>query len=151
MKKIELKYRKLLRYFFGCVSFTAVAFVFQACYGSREDWYYDVKLTGTVRSETTHLPIKGIKVTVNKGSDAWNYNCGFTDENGRFDFYASVPNEHYYPLYDNDSVRYTHDSVYVRFFDIDGTENGYFADKTIIINPAQKDEVKLFVELEEKQ
>ena len=33
MKKIELKSRHLLRNMFKCLSFTAMAFVFQACYG----------------------------------------------------------------------------------------------------------------------
>ena len=147
MKKIELKYRKLLRTLFGCISFTAVAFVFQACYGTKEDWSYDVKLTGTVRSKTTHLPIKGIKIVVNEGS--WNSDCGFTDENGHFDFYANVPYNDY--QYKRDSVHYTPDSVYVRFLDTDGMVNGYFEDKTIIVNPAHRDEVKIHVELENKQ
>ena len=149
MRNLELKYRKLLRRIFGCVSFTAVAFVFQACYGTMDDDFYDVKITGIVRSKTTNLPIKGIKITVNEG--VWNSNCGFTDENGRFDFYASVPLEYNDYFYRNDSVRYAHDSVYVRFIDIDGAKNGLFADKLLIINPARRDEVKLFVELENKQ
>ena len=34
MKKIELKSRNLLRTIFGGISFTAMAFVFQACYGT---------------------------------------------------------------------------------------------------------------------
>ena len=151
MKKLELKYRKLLRKIFGCVSFTAMAFVFQACYGSREASTYDVKLTGMVRSETTHLPIKGIKIIVNESS--WSNDYGFTDENGQFDFYASVPLEYngFYYYYSEDGIHYTHDSVYVQFIDIDGAKNGHFADKTLIINPASKDEVKLFVELKDKQ
>ena len=33
MRKIELKSRHLLRNMFKCISFTAMAFVFQACYG----------------------------------------------------------------------------------------------------------------------
>ena len=147
MKKLELKGRKLLRYLFGCVSFTAVAFVFQACYGIERPQFYDVKLTGTVKSKTTNLPIKGIKVAVNNEG----FGMGFTDENGMFDFYASVPNEYYDPRYSNDSVRYTHDSVRVRFLDVDGTQNGLFNDTAIIINPARKDEVKIYIELTEKQ
>ena len=149
MKKIEFKWRKLLRTLFGCVSFTAVAFVFQACYGTKDGWSYSVKLTGTVRSESTHLPIQGIKITVNEGG--WEQNCGFTDENGRFDFYASVPLERSDHFYRNDSVHYTPDSVYVRFLDIDGIKNGHFADKTLIINPNNRDEVVIYVELEDKQ
>ena len=147
MRKIELKSRKWLRTIFGCISFTAVAFAFQACYGTMDDWYYDVKLTGTVRSKSTGLPIKGIKITVNDGMRYYDENnaSGMTDENGRFDFYASVPNYGYY------NVNYSPDSVRVHFLDIDGIENGDFADKTIIIDPAHKDEVKIYVELEEKR
>ena len=37
MKKIELKSRHLLRNMFKCLSFTAMAFVFQACYGMPPD------------------------------------------------------------------------------------------------------------------
>jgi hypothetical protein len=48
-------------------------------------------------------------------------------------------------------VYYAPDSVRVYFLDIDGIENGIFSDKTIIINPAHKNEVKINVELEEKQ
>jgi len=150
MRKIELKLRKMLRWLFGCVSFTAVAFVFQACYGMDRDMYYDVKLTGTVRSKTTNLPIERIKVSV----DDWNgrnQSYGFTDENGRFDFYASIPENDYYKYYDSLFVAYPAGSVGVHFLDVDGIKNGEFEDKSIIIAPEHKNEVKIFVELEEKQ
>jgi len=143
MKKIELKSRKLLRTIFGCISFTAVAFVFQACYGIGPDRYYDVKLTGIVTSKTTNLPIEGIKISVNDQP----YNYGFTDKDGNFEFYASVSGwEHWV----NDSTVYKPDSVKVQFLDIDGIENGSFNDKIIYINPAHKDEVRINVALEEK-
>ena len=132
MKKIELKTRKLLRKIFGGISVTAVAFVFQACYGS-PDCYYDVKLTGTVTSKTTNLPIKGIKVIVNDE----NHNIGITDKNGKFDFYVGIT--------------CSDEQVSVRFCDIDGIENGHFADTTIFIDPAHKDEVKISVQMLEKK
>ena len=143
MKKIELKSRKLLRTIFGGVSFTAMAFVFQACYGVEPDRYYDIKVTGTVRSKSTDTPIKGIKVTINS-----DHNFGITDENGNFNFYASVPD--FYD-YNSDSVRFAPDSVNVHFLDIDGEENGSFSDTIIIIDPAHKDEVKINVLLEDKK
>jgi len=148
MRKIELKGRKLLRYLFGCVSFTAVAFVFQACYGVEPPSFYDVKLTGTVKSKTTNQPIKGIKVAVNNEE---RFGMGYTDENGMFDFYASVPNYADYDYRDSVPIFYTPDSVRVHFLDVDGTQNGLFNDTTIIINPAHKNEVKINVELEDKQ
>jgi len=155
MKKIELQLRKLLRTIFSCFSFTTMAFVFQACYGIEPPMFYDVKLTGTVKAKNTNLPVKGIKITVNDGMTFYNHNkdYGVTDENGKFDFYASVPswgwNEYY--IKDSVPVLYKPDSVCVRFFDLDGVENGWFEDKTIIIDPAHKDEVKIFVELDSKQ
>jgi hypothetical protein len=131
--------KKFLRIIFGCISLTAVAFVFQAC--PESDPYYDIRLTGTVKSKTTNLPIKGIKVTVSDVYDG-QYGLGFTDEDGKFDFYARVPNE--------DNTYYKYDSVYVYFLDIDGTRNGYFKDRTFVITPAHKDEVRIHVELEQK-
>ena len=142
MEKIELKSRKILRKIFGCISLTAVAFVFQACYGVEPDWYYDIKVTGTVRSKSTDVPIKGIKVVVNSER-----NFGITDENGNFDFYACVPNSHDY----YDGVEHVPDSIPIQFLDIDGDENGSFSDTTIIIDPAHKDEVKISVLLEDKK
>ena len=119
-----------------------MAFVFQACYGTEPDRHYDIKVTGTVRSKSTDAPIKGIKVVVNS-----EYNFGITNEEGNFDFYASIPN--YYDYYD--SVTYSPDSVNVHFLDIDGDENDSFSDTIIIINPAHKDEVKISVLLEDKK
>ena len=140
MKKLEIKTRKLLRAIFGSISVTAVAFAFQACYGMESDEYSDIKFKGTVLSKTTNLPIKGIKVTINEGR-----NHEFTNENGEFEFFASVPQYNYLI----DKTRYTPDSVRVNFFDIDGIENGYFADTTIIINALHKDEVVFNVKLTE--
>jgi hypothetical protein len=142
MKKVELKSRKLLRNIFGGISLTAMVFIFQACYGTGPDRYSDVKLTGKVVSKTSNLPINGIKITVNEG-----YNYGFTDENGKFDFYVSVPDW----AYEKDGVNYIPGELNVHFLDIDGVENGHFADTTIIIKPAYKNEVKIDVELREIQ
>jgi hypothetical protein len=139
MKKLQLKSRKLLRTLFGCLSFTAVAFVFQACYGTGPDPFYDIKLTGTVRARNTNLPIEGIKIVVNDEK----FDSGFSDRNGNFGFYAKVPNYNY--------DGYKPDRVMVYFLDIDGIKNGSFEDQIIIIDPAHKDEVKIHVELEEKQ
>ena len=140
MNKFELKLRKSLRKIFNCFSLTAVAFIFQACYGPDGDFGYDVKLTGTVTSKTTNMPIKGIKVAV--GEEGYNY--GFTDENGKFEFYASVP------YWDYSKDEQTED-VYIHFLDVDGIENGHFADTTITVKPAHKDEIKMIVELNEIQ
>ena len=150
MKKLELKWRKLLRALFGCVSLTAVAFVFQACYGTREDCSYDVRFIGTVKSKSTNLPIKGIKVVIDNYYYYASRNYGITNENGTFDFYADVPDEDCDYGYWRDTSLAS-GSVRVNFLDIDSLENGWFADKTIIIAPAHKHEVRIHVELDEKR
>jgi hypothetical protein len=158
MKKIELKSRKLLRRLFGCVSLTAMAFAFQACYGTGPDPFYDIRLTGVVRSKTTNLPIKGIKISLNYDNKYYDYyendinSYGLTNEKGEFDFYAGVPSWDIYGYKDSTKVKlYSADSVKIHILDIDSTENGYFEDKIIFINPEQKDEIKIYVELENKQ
>ena len=140
MKRIEFKLRKSLRKIFNGISLTAVAFTFQACYGMEPPpSYCDVKITGIVTSKSTNLPIKGIKIAVNEG-----INFGFTDENGKFDFYASVDKGYY-------CENCTSNKAKIHFLDVDGTENGHFSDKTIDTNLKCNDEVKINVELDEVQ
>lgn len=145
MKTTEIKLRKLLRKIFGGISFTAMAFVFQSCYGTIPEEIEDVKLTGTVKSKTTSLPIEGIIVTVNSEG----YYRGITDKDGKFDFYAGVPMQDVYS--DRENITGTRDKVTVQFLDVDGMDNGLFADKTIIVSTANKNEININIELEEKQ
>jgi len=149
MKKIELKLRKTLRFLFGCFSFTAIAFIFQACYGPRSDCFYSIKVTGKVTSKSTNKPIQGIKVKVSSNRD-----YGITDKNGNFSLYAEIPECAYY--YENEEEReelqkLKQGQVFVYFTDIDGAENGHFADTAIIVEPARKDELKINIKLVEKQ
>jgi len=129
MKKLELKTRKLLRTIFGGISLTAVAFIFQACYGP-PIVPHSIAVSGTVQSKTTSLPIKGIKVSC---YDDPSY--VITNEDGYFSFQT----------YDD-----YRGEIPVKFADIDSTENGgYFSDTTIIVGTASK--INIFVELEEKE
>ncbi|MCL2328550.1 MAG: carboxypeptidase-like regulatory domain-containing protein [Bacteroidetes bacterium] len=153
MKKIELKLRKSLRFLFGCFSFTAIAFIFQACYGPGPDCSYSIKLTGRVTSKSTNAPIQGIKVRV-----AQDRAYGITDENGNFDFYASIAECRYYRYGDDcefeDTAKLntlTYDEALIYFRDIDGAANGHFADTAIIVKPARKNELRINIELVEKQ
>ena len=133
MKTLGLKSRMLLRRIFQGASLTAIAFVFQACYGMGPDCEYDVKLSGTVVSEVTNEPIAGIKVSTNDG-----LNYAFTDENGRFVFFSTA----------NDCI--PEDKV-VRFADVDGNQNGSFIDREMVINPARRNEVRMNISLQEIQ
>jgi len=148
MKKIELKSRKLLRFLFGCFSFTAIAFIFQACYGPAPAMSYNIKLSGKVTSKSTNEPIQGIKVQV--FSD---YTYGITDKNGNFNFYASIPEccGGYYYKDSTMSEKIEIGTALIYFFDIDSTENGHFADTSIFVKPARKDELIINMELIEKQ
>ncbi|MDR0799538.1 MAG: hypothetical protein LBN18_07265 [Dysgonamonadaceae bacterium] len=141
MKKLSLTTRRWIRGILMGSSLTAIAFVFHACYGTPEDFGYDIKLTGTVLSKITRQPIKGIKVSQGENYD-------ITDQNGNFSFYTYIDTDRYY-YYEGDHT-YCSDSIPVLFSDIDGVENGYFIDKEIIIDPARKDEIKINVELDEK-
>ena len=142
MKKLKLKSKKLLWTFFCCISLVVVTFVFKGCYmlGTDGDYLY-VRLVGTVESKTTKSPIKGIKIDI--GST---YNYVLTDENGNFDFYAFASR-----LSSRGDDFYKVDTMKIKFLDIDGIENGSFADTTIIINHTRVSEVAIFMKMEEKQ
>jgi len=150
MKKRELKTKQLFKSLLGYFGFAAIILVFLSCGG--EPLYYDIKLSGVVKSKETQKPIMGIKIMVSGGENNDTDNFGFTDKKGKFEFYASVPNYswHEYDYNTEEQIWYPPDSVRVRFFDVDGSENGTFELKTIFIDPGHKDEVKLNIELEPK-
>ena len=143
MKTINLKSKRLLGTIFFCISFAIVAFVFQGCRMLGDDGdYCIVRITGTVKSKTTDLPIKGIKI------DAGNrYLYGLTDENGNFEFHSFASR---LGGYNSGDDFYKVDTIKIKFLDIDSINNGYFADTTIIINPTRISEVEIFMKMEEK-
>ena len=57
-----------IRGLIGGLSFTSALFVFQACYGTPQDYGSDLLLEGQVKSKKTGLPIEGIKVAVSQTS-----------------------------------------------------------------------------------
>ena len=71
--------RNWIRKLIGGLSFTTALFVFQACYGTPQDFGADVFIEGLVKSKKTGEPIKGIKVSV-----ADNPQYQYTDEDGEF-------------------------------------------------------------------
>jgi hypothetical protein len=118
---------KLIRKILGGLSLTTAAFIFQACYGSMQDFGIDVHISGTVKSYKTGLPVKGIKVSV-----ANNPQYLFTGENGSFSLYTESASE-----------------CKLLFEDTDADINGIFAAKdTTLINPAG--EIHLEILLKEK-
>ena len=111
-----------------------MAFVFQACYGPGPDYgkNCDMNVKGVVVSKSTNMPVEGIKVV------AENLTAGFTDKDGRYDFFVAIPRK-----FEN-SVRFE-----LRFQDTDGLQNRHFADTTIMVRCGCNEQVVTNVELRE--
>jgi len=100
MIKLSEKSRRVLRTIYRGLGVTAVSLVFQACYGPvMPD---EVYIYGSVQSQETNAPIKGIKVSVEDANDH-----SFTNSNGEYSLYLPIQ-----------------DSYTVKFEDVDGIENG---------------------------
>ena len=118
----------------GGLCLTSVAFVFQACYGTLQDFGNDLLIEGQVTSKISGLPIKGIKVSVSESVE-----YAKTDENGKFSFYTGI-----------------FQNVNIKFTDIDSTQNSWFSNKdTLIIIKdsvlqSKQPKVYLNIELEKK-
>jgi len=118
----------------GGLCLTSIAFVFQACYGTPQDFGNDLLIEGQVKSKTSGLPIKGIKVSVDKSVQYAN-----TDENGKFSFYIEKLQ-----------------NANIKFTDIDSTENIWFSNKDTLITikdsvlMSKEPKVYLNIELENK-
>jgi len=119
--------KNVLRRIIGGLSFTSAFFVFQACYGTPQDFGLDLLIEGEVKSQATGNPIQGIHVSV---ADGLQYEI--TDENGKFRLYA----EHL-------------DNLKISFIDADSTMNGEFKGTDTILNNASE-KVYLNIELEDK-
>lgn len=119
--------KKFIRKIIGALSFTSVMFVFQACYGTPQDFGLDVCLEGTVKSAKTGLPIKGIRVSVDE-----EYQYTETDDNGFYSFYVPLS-----------------DSLVVSFQDVDSLKNESYLPKDTIVT-ANEEEMVLNISLTEK-
>lgn len=119
---------KLVKKIIGGLSFTTALFVFQACYGTPQDFGADALIEGIVKSRTTGLPVKGILVSVPE----YQQNL-YTDADGGFSLYT-VPDE----------------SCKITFRDTDGELNGAFMDKDTLLSVYQGDRVRLDIFLQEK-
>lgn len=119
--------RNWIRKIVGGLSLTSAMFVFQACYGTPQDFGLDLLIEGQVKAKTSGLPIKGIKVSV-----ADNMQYEITDEEGKFSFYTEML-----------------EGLTLQFQDIDSMQNGLYYDKdTVLTELGEK--VSLDITLEEK-
>ena len=119
--------RNVIRKIVGGLSLTSAMFIFQACYGTPQDFGLDLLIEGQVKANTSGLPIKGIKVSV-----ADNMQYELTDENGKFSFYTEML-----------------EGLKLQFQDIGSNQNGLYVDKdTVLIDLSEN--VYLDIVLEEK-
>jgi len=102
--------RNWTRKLIGGLSFASAMFVFQACYGTPQDFGLDILIEGQVKSKATGLPVKGIKVSVEE-----NMQYAFTDNEGKFSFYTEPVN-----------------SLKIKFEDVDFAQYGTFVNKDTI-------------------
>jgi hypothetical protein len=109
--------KHLIRNLIKGLSFTSAVFVFQACYGTPQDFGMDLLVEGEVTSRNTGDGIPQIKVSMNNG-EYYEY----TDEDGRFMFYAEP----------TDSLKFT-------FEDFDSSNNTkYLTKDTLVINEGER-------------
>lgn len=127
MKTIVRLKRNLLRNLIGVFSFSTALFVFQACYGTPQDFGQDILIEGKVISKSTGSPIEGIQISV-----ADNTQTVSSDRNGNFSFYTS-----------------TADSYKLIFTDLDPAKNGSFASTDTILSTI-KEKTFITIQLQEK-
>ena len=120
--------KNLLRRIFRGLSYTSALFIFQACYGTPQDFGLDVLVEGQVKSNVSGLPIKGIKVTI---PDKMQY--ATTDENGRFSFYTEML-----------------EGLKIQFQDVDSTKSGQYINKDTVLT-SRSEKVYFDILMEEKK
>jgi hypothetical protein len=125
-QKTEIMRRNWRRKILGGLSLTSALFIFQACYGTPQDFGLDIFIEGQVKSKTTGIPIKGIKVTM---PDNLQYQV--TDQQGKFSLYTEAA-----------------DSYKIKFEDVDSNQNGLFSARDTTIITREK-EIYLDIVLED--
>lgn len=115
--KLRDKKRKILRKIYGALSLSAALFVFQACYGTDQDFGADVRIQGYVKSITTNQPITGIKVSI-ENQPQYEY----TNDAGMFKLHTSHASEYK-----------------IKFEDINSTKNGAFLPKDTILKTVDQE------------
>jgi len=122
--------RRAIRSILGLFSISTMLFVFQACYGTPQDFGQDVHLTGKITSKTDQSGIKGIHVSF---KNLPQYTT--TSEDGSFSMYCPVQ-----------------DTYEVLIEDKDGDSNGtYLTTDTLMILDPDKTELFLQISMDQDQ
>lgn len=108
---------KLIRKILKGVSLTAAMFVFQACYGTMDD-YYQTKVTFHVVDKDSGEPLEGVRIweqslNTSDSSDIGNarYIADYTDENGMATIWANDGIERF-TFIDKDSIYIPFDTIF---------------------------------------
>lgn len=110
----------------GGLSFTTALFIFQACYGTPQDFGFDVHLEGVIKSKASLAPIKGIRITCPAQSSSFE----FSDDAGRFSYWIQKS-----------------DKIEIIFEDVDAANNGnYMSKDTILTNVGDKVFLNIYLE-----
>lgn len=91
----------------AALSFTTALFIFQACYGTPQDFGADVYIEGTVTDKATGEPVEGIKVSIDNSLQ-----YVYTAADGSYSFYVERT-----------------DTIVMHFEDSDTTANGSYITK----------------------
>ncbi|MFN8207885.1 MAG: hypothetical protein U0T82_10830 [Bacteroidales bacterium] len=119
--------RKILRRIYGALSFSTALFVFQACYGTPDDYYFrNTLIEGKVSSAVTDLPIEGIRITVE--NQPWVEEL--TNPDGQFGVYVEFATE-----------------IRLKFEDIDSIQRGEFLPLDTLIH-VKTDPVSINIKLD---
>lgn len=125
--KRRLLKRRLFRSVFGFFSLSGMLFIFQACYGTPQDFGSDVLVQGHVVSAENNQAIDGIKVSVD-GLPQYTTSA----QDGSFNMYC--PRQASYSFV---------------FTDIDGEANGVYVQKdTLISLSSQESDIYLDIKLD---
>ena len=109
------------------ISFTAVMFVFQACYGTMDD-YYDTKVTFHVVAEDTGEPLQDVRI--------WAQELNYSDS-------SDIGNQSYLADHTNENglaTIWTYDNI-IRYSFVD--KDSLYIPVDTVINPAKYDTVDI--------
>ena len=116
--------RRLIRSFLGLFSISTMLFVFQACYGTPQDFGQDVHITGKISSKTDQTGLYGMHISF---QNLPQYTT--SQEDGSFSHYCPVQ-----------------DSYQVVLSDKNGDTGGVFLDIDTLVN-LDIDQTELFLQI----
>jgi len=124
---INMRRRQVFRTLFGFFSLSGMLFVFQACYGTPQDFGMDVLIKGKVISAENQAGIHDIKISID-GLPQYTRSSG----DGSFGLFVERASQYR-----------------IIFTDTDGQTNGFYAEKdTLLSLNEDQEEISLTIALQ---